>query len=63
MISLTSYISPKARIGRNVEIALFVYIGNEVEIGDNCEIMPYASILPGTTLGRGNRIPITGRYL
>ena len=56
MISLTSYIGPKARIGRNVEIAPFVYIGDEVEIGDNCEIMPYASILPGTKLGRGNRI-------
>lgn len=56
MISLTSYIGPKARIDRNVEIAPFVYIGDEVEIGDNCEIMPYASILPGTKLGRGNRI-------
>lgn len=56
MISLTSYISPDARIGRNVEIAPFVYIGSDVEIGDDCEIMPYTSVLSGTTLGRGNRV-------
>ncbi|WP_444092122.1 acyl-ACP--UDP-N-acetylglucosamine O-acyltransferase [Bacteroides sp.] len=56
MISLTSYISPEARIGRNVEIAPFVYIGSNVEIGDDCEIMPYTSVLSGTTLGCGNRV-------
>lgn len=56
MISLTSFISPDARIGRNVQIAPFVYIDRDVEIGDDCEIMPYTSIMPGTTLGSGNRV-------
>lgn len=62
MISLTSYISPEACIGHNVEVAPFVYIGSDVEIGDDCEIMPYTSILSGTTLGRGNRV-YTGTIL
>lgn len=56
MISLTSFISPDARIGRNVQIAPFVYVDRDVAIGDDCEIMPYTSIMPGTTIGKGNRV-------
>lgn len=49
-------VSPKARIGQNVEIKPFVYIEDDVEIGDNCVIMPGVSILNGTRIGSGNTI-------
>lgn len=34
----------------------FAYIDKNVVIGDNCEVLPYASVLAGTTLGKNNRI-------
>ncbi|MBQ0164239.1 MAG: acyl-ACP--UDP-N-acetylglucosamine O-acyltransferase [Bacteroidaceae bacterium] len=49
-------VSPKAKIGQNVEIKPFVYIEDDVEIGDNCTLMPGVSILNGTRIGKGNVI-------
>ena len=34
----------------------FAFIDKDVEIGDGCEIMPYASVLNGTRMGRNNRV-------
>lgn len=34
----------------------FAYIEDNVEIGDDCIIMPYASVLNGTRLGKGNKV-------
>ena len=34
----------------------FAFVGEDTEIGDDCIIMPYSAVLPGTTLGKGNRI-------
>lgn len=38
------YISPKAKIGRNVSIGLGAIINDNVEIGDDCFIGPYCII-------------------
>jgi len=39
-----------------VIIQPFAYIEDNVEIGDDCIIMPYASVLNGTRLGKGNKV-------
>ncbi|KAA6350957.1 Acyl-[acyl-carrier-protein]--UDP-N-acetylglucosamine O-acyltransferase [termite gut metagenome] len=56
MISPLACVHPEAIIGKNVEIAPFVYIDKNVVIGDNNKIMPHASILYGTRIGSGNTI-------
>lgn len=56
MISPLAFVSPKARLGKDVTVYPFAYIDKNVEIGDNCTIMPYASIMPGTKMGSGNKV-------
>lgn len=56
MISSLAYVHPEAKIGKNTEIAPFVYIDKDVIIGDNNVIMSNVSILEGTRLGNNNRI-------
>jgi len=56
MISKQAYIDPTAKLGKNVVVMPFAFIGENVEIGDDCIIMPYAGVLKGTTIGKGNRI-------
>ena len=56
MISDKSYISPGAKLGKNVTVYPFVYIEDDVVIGDDCVIYPYVSIMKGTRLGRGNKV-------
>lgn len=56
MISPLAFISPSAKIGKNVIVEAFAYIDDDVVIGDDCIIKPYASILKGTTLGNGNKV-------
>ncbi len=51
-----NFVSPKAKIGQNVDIKPFVYIEDDVEIGDNCVIMPGVCILNGSRIGSGNKI-------
>lgn len=53
-----SYISSKAKIGKDVEIGNFVTIGPDVEIGDGCRIESYSYI--GYDNGRGNGKLILG---
>ena len=52
MISKQAYVDPTAKLGNNVEVMPFAFIGEDVEIGDNCIIMPYAGVLKGTTIGK-----------
>lgn len=54
MISPLAYIHPEAKIGKNVEIAPFVFIDKNVVIGDNNKIMANANILHGARIGNGN---------
>ncbi len=56
MISPLANVSPKAKIGKDVEIMPFAYIEAGTEIGDGCVIMPYVSIMKGTILGKNNKV-------
>lgn len=51
-----SFIHPEAKIGKDVQIAPFVYIDKDVEIGDGCQIMSHATILSGARIGKNVRI-------
>ena len=41
---VTNFISEKAKIGKNVQVWHFSYIGDDVEIGDNVKIGSLAHI-------------------
>ncbi len=49
-------IHPKAIIGKNVTIAPFATIEEDVVIGDNCNIGPNACIQNGTRMGEGCKV-------
>ena len=44
MISPLAYVSPRAKIGKNVTIDAFAYIDDNVILGDNCHVFPHAVI-------------------
>lgn len=56
MISPLAYIHPDAKLGKNVEVAPFVYIDEDVTIGDGTKVMSNASILRGSRIGKNNTI-------
>ncbi len=47
-----AYVSPTARLGRNVSIGAFVFIGDNVEIGQESIIFPLSAIYSGSKIGR-----------
>lgn len=49
-------VSPRARIGSDVEIGAFSIIGDDVEIGPGCRIGPHVVIEGPTRIGARNRI-------
>lgn len=49
---ITNDIHPTTKIGKNVTIRNFVYIGPDVEIGDDCRIGNYVTINKGSKLGK-----------
>jgi UDP-N-acetylglucosamine acyltransferase len=51
MISNLSYVHPNAKLGNNVTVEPFAYIGDDVIIGDNGWIGPHATIMSGTRMG------------
>ena len=48
-----SYVSPTARVGRDVFIGAFAYVGEHVVIGDNTKIFPHCFIGDNVQLGAG----------
>ncbi len=56
MISPLAYVDAGAKLGANVIVHPFAYIDKNVVIGDDCEIMPHASVMSGTRMGKRNRI-------
>ena len=48
-----AYVSPTAKVGKNVSIGAFAFIGDEVEIGNRTVIFPSAAIYPRAKVGRG----------
>ena len=52
-IDSLSFISPKAKIGKNVYVGPFACIADGAEIGDNCQIYPHATIAENVKMGSG----------
>ena len=53
---VTNFISEKAKIGENVKIWHFSYIGDDVEIGDNCKIGSLVHIDYDVKIGKNCKI-------
>jgi len=51
-----SYVSPKARFGKDVYIGAFSYVGDNVELGDGVKIFPNCYIGDNSKIGKGTRI-------
>ena len=45
-------VSPKAKIGENVEIGPYAFVDDDVTIGDGTKIHPHATIFRYTTIGK-----------
>ena len=56
MIHPTAVVSPKAEIGKNVEIGPYAVIEDDVKIGDDCHIDAHVKICQYTTVGARCRI-------
>ncbi|MEJ5350593.1 MAG: acyl-ACP--UDP-N-acetylglucosamine O-acyltransferase [Melioribacteraceae bacterium] len=52
----TAIVSPKAKLGNNIEIGPYAVIHDDVEIGDDCKIGPFVGIYDGARIG--NRVKI-----
>ena len=52
-IDSLAFISPKAKVGKDVYIGAFAYIGDGAVIGDGCQIYPHATIMDNVVLGSG----------
>ena len=55
-MTVTNFISEKARIGKNVRIWHFAYVGEDVEIGDNTKIGSLAHIDYNVKIGENTKI-------
>ena len=53
---VTNFISEKAKIGKNVQVWHFSYIGDDVEIGDNVKIGSLAHIDYDVKIGENTKI-------
>ena len=53
---VTNYVSSTARIGKNVKIWHFAYVGNETEIGDNVMVGALTHIDYKVKIGENTRI-------
>ena len=56
LIHPTAVVSPKAEIGKNVEIGPYAVIEDDVKIGDDCHIDAHVKICQYTTVGARCRI-------
>src|ERR671922_2748542 len=56
MPQMTNYISKSARIGQNVKIWHFVYVGDDTEIGDNVMIGSLSHVDYKVKIGENTRI-------
>ena len=54
MIHPTAVIEASAKIGNNVKIGPFCYIGHGVELGDDCVLESHVAIKGPSTIGKGN---------
>ncbi|GIU46971.1 acyl-ACP--UDP-N-acetylglucosamine O-acyltransferase [Shewanella algidipiscicola] len=56
MIDDLAFVHPDAKIGNNVTIGPWTYIGADVEIGDDCHLSSHVVVKGPTVMGKGNRI-------
>ena len=56
MIDKLAYIHPDAKVGNNVTIGPWTYIGADVEIGDDCWLSSHVVVKGPTVIGKGNKI-------
>ncbi|MBI2518507.1 MAG: acyl-ACP--UDP-N-acetylglucosamine O-acyltransferase [Opitutae bacterium] len=52
----TAVVEPGAKLGENVQIGAYAYVGPRVELGDGCVLHHHANVEGLTTLGRENEI-------
>ena len=55
-ISPLASVSPKAKLGDNIEIGPFAFIDDDVEIGDGCKIHPHAMIYSYVKMGKNCQV-------
>ena len=55
-ISPQAYVSPKAKLGDNVEVCPFAFIDDDVEIGDGCKIHPHAVVYQYVKMGKNCQV-------
>ena len=55
-ISPLASISPKAKLGDNIEIGPFAFVDDDVEIGDGCKIFPHATVFQYVKMGKNCQI-------
>jgi UDP-N-acetylglucosamine acyltransferase len=53
-IDARAVIAPSARLGRDVRIGPFAFVGEEVELGEACVLHPHAAVRGPARLGKGN---------
>lgn len=51
-ISSMAFVHPEAKLGENVIVEPFAYIGSDTEIGEGTRVMTQATVLPGARIGR-----------
>ncbi|GGI74243.1 acyl-ACP--UDP-N-acetylglucosamine O-acyltransferase [Shewanella gelidii] len=56
MIDKLAFVHPDAKIGQNVTIGPWTYIGADVEIGDDCWLSSHVVVKGPTVIGKGNKI-------
>ncbi|WP_076408193.1 acyl-ACP--UDP-N-acetylglucosamine O-acyltransferase [Shewanella sp. UCD-KL12] len=56
MIDKLAFVHPDAKIGNNVTIGPWTYIGADVEIGDDCWFSSHVVVKGPTVIGKGNKI-------
>jgi len=54
LIHETAIVSPGAKLGKNVSVGPWTYIGPDVEIGDDCVIHSHVVIKGPSKIGKGN---------
>lgn len=54
MIHETAIISPGAKLGNNVKVGPWTYIGPDVELGDDCVVHSHVVIKGPSKIGKGN---------
>lgn len=55
-IEQPSFVSPRAKLGKNVYIGAFCYVGDDVELGDGVKVFPNSYIGDRCRIGAGTRI-------